>query len=135
MGFELSSRKVAKNAKVDVKGRQVNETTRQQDFQTCGLAVLLSRCLYIFIRRPLIVVRCLSAKTKRAFANAKAGRTLVFLYLIYIMYKDRDLKLLFDYFSCRCFVSDGHSQMINSRRQSFDVYFVCVFVSLKSFSA
>ncbi|MEE0947176.1 MAG: hypothetical protein U0L53_00455, partial [Bacteroidales bacterium] len=30
-----------------------------------------------FEHRPLIVVRCLSAKTKRAFANAKACRTLV----------------------------------------------------------
>ena len=115
-------------AKAEVKGQQVNKTTRQQDFQTCGLVVSLSCSLYIFVCR-------LFANTKRAFADAKASRTLVFLYLIYIMYKDRDLKLFFDYFSCRCFVSDSHSQMIYSRRQSFDVYFVCVFVSLKSFSA
>ncbi len=33
--------------------------------------------------------------TKRAFANAKANRTLVFVYLIYIMYKNRSLKLYF----------------------------------------
>ena len=53
-----------------------------------------------FVRRPLIVVRCLLINTKRAFANAKASRTLVFLYLIYIMYKDRDLKPYFsDFFS------------------------------------
>ena len=95
----------------------------------------MSLGLWDFVRRPLIVVCCLFVKTKRAFADAKASRTLVFLYLIYIMYKDRSLKLFFDYFSCRCFVFDGHSQIINSRRQCFDVYFVCVFVSLNSLSA
>ena len=73
-GYWLFSRKDAKNAKADFKGQQVNKTTRQQDLHTCGLVVLLSRCLYIFVSR-------LFAKTKRAFANAKAGRTLVFLYL------------------------------------------------------
>ncbi|MEE0983039.1 MAG: hypothetical protein U0L38_03225, partial [Bacteroidales bacterium] len=72
----------------------------------------MSLGLWDFVRRPLIFVCCLFVKIKRAFANAKAGRTLVFLYLIYIMYKDRSLKLFLNYFSCRCFVSDDHSQMI-----------------------
>ena len=60
-----------------VKGQQVNKTTRQQDLHTCGLVVSLSCCLQTLVNR-------LFAKTKRAFEDAKAGRTLVILYLIYI---------------------------------------------------
>ena len=44
-----------------------NKTTSQRDYKTCGLVVPWTCSLF--------------AKTKRAFANAKAGRTLVCLYL------------------------------------------------------
>ena len=66
-----------------------------------------------FVRRPLIVVCCLFVKIKRAFANAKAGRTLVFLYLIYIMYKERKLKLDFrNFFSRKNFVKQRFTYSI-----------------------
>ena len=72
--------------------------------------------------------------TKRAFEWVYLGRTLAFLFLIYIMYKVSVLDLFFDYFSHYRFVFDRHSQIICSRWQSFDVDFVCIKESHNDFT-
>ena len=43
--------------RLTVKGQQVNKTTRQQDFYTCGLVVSLSRSLYTLLNLLLRTLR------------------------------------------------------------------------------
>ena len=71
---------------------------------------------------------------KRAFANAKASRTLVFLYLIYIMYKDRDLKPYFsDFFSRKDYIKQRKRKIKRSfvkRKQRLTSVFLYIIKSI-----
>ena len=61
-----------------VKGQQVNKTTRQQDFYTCGLVVSLSRSLYtlhnLLLRALRLCERKIRADSRDSWRNLRDTR-------------------------------------------------------------